>query len=133
MSQERRRKILVIDDSNLSRNIIRETLEKSGFEVYLAESGEKGLAEVAARVPDLILLDVVMPGLSGWEACLRLKQAAPKKAVPIVIVTSKNAPQDMLHSFESGADEFLNKPVPPEDLVKMINRLLGSEKFKPEP
>ena len=126
-------KILVIDDSALSRKVIQEPLEKNGYKVQLAESAEAGLRAVTKRAPDLILLDVLMPGLSGWEACLELKRAAEKKAVPVVIITSKNAPQDMLKSFESGADEFIAKPMVAEELLATISRLLSSEKFKPAP
>src|SRR5689334_5381113 len=80
-------KILVIDDSDLSRKIISDTLKKNGYAVCLAPSADKGLEEVPEFKPDLILLDVVMPGMSGWEACLKLKQAADKKHIPVVIMT----------------------------------------------
>ncbi|MBI4376387.1 MAG: response regulator [Elusimicrobia bacterium] len=129
MSHPAQKRILVIDDSALSRSVLQEALEKKGFRVTLAENGEKGVTLVLQDAPDLILMDVVMPELNGWETCLRIRKAALSKAIPIVIMTSKDTPQDMLQSFEVGADEFISKPVALDELFNTINQLLSSEKF----
>ena len=126
------KKILIVDDSALSRSMLKDALEKQGYHINLAEDGEKGLQAVIRDTPDLVLMDVVMPELNGWEACKRIRKAALSRAVPIIIMTSKDTPQDMLQSFEVGADEFLNKPVALDELFVAISRLLGSEKLNSE-
>lgn len=120
------KRILVIDDSALSRQMLDEALKPRGFEVLMASDGEEGFLMFKRTSPHLILMDVVMPQMNGWETCVRIRRAAQSQAVPIIIMTSKNTPQDMLQSFEVGADEFIAKPINLDELFTMIGRLLSS-------
>lgn len=120
------KRILVIDDSALSRQLLEDALKPRGYEVIMATDGEDGFNAFKKTQPHLILMDVVMPQMNGWETCVRIRRAAQTQAVPIIIMTSKNTPQDMLQSFEVGADEFIAKPINIGELLGMISRLLPS-------
>ena len=127
------KKILVIDDSALSRKILEDALVERGFSVTIAEDGQQGLMLLTQQMPDLILMDVVMPNMNGWEACRHMRNVARSQLVPIIIMTSKNTPHDMLQSFEAGADEFLDKPINMDDLFAAIEKLLQRESKVPKP
>jgi CheY-like chemotaxis protein len=118
------KKILVIDDSALSRKTLEAMLVSRGYEVLTAANGEQGLAMIPQALPDLLLIDVVMPELNGWETCSRLRNAAHGETIPVIVITSKNTPQDMLQAFEVGANEFINKPIDEAELVSTVDRLL---------
>lgn|SRR6185312_7860022 len=118
------KKILIIDDSALSRKTLEAMLVARGYEVLLAANGEAGLAMIPTSMPDLLLIDVVMPELNGWETCARLRNAAHGETIPVIVITSKNTPQDMLQAFEVGANEFINKPIDETELVATVDRLL---------
>jgi len=118
------KKILIIDDSALSRKTLEAMLVARGYEVALAANGEQGLAMIPQVLPDLLLIDVVMPELNGWETTARLRGAAHGETIPVIVITSKNTPQDMLQAFEVGANEFINKPIDEAELVATVDRLL---------
>lgn len=126
------KKILIIEDSALNRKILEDALLQRSYQVLTAEDGREGMEKLNKEAPDLVLMDVVMPNMNGWETCKQIRAAAKVQATPIIIMTSKNTPQDMLQAFEVGADEFLDKPVNLEDLYEMIERLLnrGAEEGK---
>ena len=124
MSDAPPKKVLVIDDSALSRSTMETMLAARGYQVTLASNGEDGLKLVPDLKPDLVLIDVVMPQLNGWETCQRLRAVPSGEAVPIIVVTSKNTPHDMLQAFEVGANEFVTKPVNQDELYAVIDRLL---------
>jgi PleD family two-component response regulator len=114
----------VIDDSALSRKTLEMMLVASGYTVVLANNGEQGLAMISQTLPDLLLIDVVMPELNGWETCARLRSVAVGETIPVIVITSKNTPQDMLQAFEVGANEFISKPIDETELIATIDRLL---------
>ncbi len=118
------KKILVIDDSALSRKTLEAMLVAAGYQVALAANGEQGLAMIPQTLPDLLLIDVVMPELNGWETCARLRGAANGETIPVIVITSKNTPQDMLQAFEVGANEFISKPIDEAELIATVDRLL---------
>lgn len=120
------KQILVIDDSAINRNYLNTFLTANGFGVLLASNGEEGLRMIAKHHPDLVILDVIMPNLDGWETCLRMRTAIVNDSTPIIVLTSKNTPQDMLRAFEVGANEFISKPLHEPELLTAVNRLLKS-------
>lgn len=117
-------KTLVIDDTPLNVKLLAELLGVSGYEVDTAASGEEGLAKVVSFGPDLLLLDVVMPGMSGYEVCKKLRAAPETEALPVVLVTALDPEQERVKGLEAGADDFLSKPVNrPELLARVKSRL----------
>ena len=118
------KKVLVIDDSALSRSTMESMFAQRGFVVTLAANGEDGLKLLPEVQPDLVLIDVVMPQLNGWETCQRMRAVPGYESLPIIVVTSKNTPHDMLQAFEVGANEFVTKPVDEAELFAVVNRLL---------
>lgn len=120
-----KKRILVVDDSETSRTFVKQALEGLGYEVAEAADGEQALRKVQERPPDLLIMDVIMPEMTGWDLCARIKGSSDRGQIPIIIITTKDKEHDMLRSFESGADEFLNKPINVDDLASSIDRLLN--------
>lgn len=110
-------KILVVDDSKLVTDIVRMRLSIYGYEVDLAYSGEEALEKVARSVPDLMVLDVQMPGIDGYEVCRRLRSDPALDDLRIIMLTSS---EDKHAAFEAGVDDYLNKDV---DLLNLPNRV----------
>lgn len=112
--------VLVIDDSSLLRNILREELEAEGFEVHLAEDGAIGLTRARDLRPDVVLLDVAGSDLDSHEVCRRLKSDAATAEVPVVLLSTRNELKDKLAGFEAGADDYLAKPFFTKELVARL-------------
>ena len=119
--------VLLVDDSDLIHRHTRPILQAEGYEVVEAWDGEEALALCASRLPDLILTDVEMPKLDGWELCRRIKQDAKTEHIPVVICSSLGAASDLEKGFDLGADEYLVKPVIPEELVGRLQALLATK------
>ena len=117
-------RILVVDDEPAYRHIIARRLTANGYEVLEAGDGEEGLAAVRSHVPDLILLDVIMPRLNGLEVCRRLKGDAMIPFIPIILLTGESAPDDIIAGLDAGADEYLTKPVDQPALVARVRSAL---------
>ncbi len=110
-------KILVVDDSKLVTDIVKLRLEMYGYEVRLAHSGEEALASIAEEAPDLLVLDVQMPGIDGYEVCRRLRDDPSFDDLRIIMLTSSD---DKHAAFEAGVDDYLNKDI---DLLNLPNRV----------
>jgi two-component system, OmpR family, response regulator VicR len=110
-------RILVVDDSKLVTDIVKMRLSMYGYEVRLAHTGEDALDAIAAEVPDLLVLDVHMPGIDGYEVCRRLRDNPALEDLRIIMLTSS---EDKLAAFEAGVDDYLNKDV---DLLNLPNRV----------
>ncbi|HDN80076.1 MAG: DNA-binding response regulator [Chloroflexi bacterium] len=123
-------KILVIDDNEELLRIIRKALEHKGFEVYTALSGKEGLKEFHHVVPDLVILDIMMPGMSGWEVCRELRRIS---SVPILMLTALGEEEHKVRGLEEGADDYLVKPFSTAELVARINALLRRARMPPRP
>lgn len=117
------RLVLVIEDDPDQRRLLQRMLSASGWRVEAAPDGEAGLRLAAERRPDVIVLDVMMPRLNGYQACRRLKAEPATATVPIVIVTTKDQPADEFWAREVGADAFLAKPVDVQQLTELLDRL----------
>ena len=114
------RRILAIDDDLSQRTLIARTLEKSGYKVSTAENGEIGLELARGETPDLILLDVIMPGIHGNEVCKRLKADSRTKDIPVLFLTSLDTPKDVIEQYALGAEVHLTKPINPKELIRQI-------------
>lgn len=117
-------KILVIDDHEETLRVVKFILEQRGYDVVNANSGATGLEMAKEDKPDVILLDVMMPGINGVEVCRRLRADADFDDVPIIMFTAKDQVDDKWAGFEAGADDYLTKPTDPEELDKRIQVLL---------
>ncbi len=118
-------RILIVDDSPTEIRKISTILEKNNHEVLTAENGADGVALARAQQPDLILMDVVMPGLNGFQATRQLTRAQETSDIPVVIVTTKDQETDRVWGTRQGAKGYLVKPVNEESLIKTINGLLS--------
>jgi len=116
--------ILVIDDEQDIRVLIKYNLEKEGFIVSEAGNGEKGLEMAIQQVPDLILLDVMMPGMDGVETCEKLKAIPGLKHTMICFLTARGEDYSQIAGFEAGADDYITKPIKPKLLVSRISAIL---------
>lgn len=125
-------KILVVDDEASARSGLELLLRKQGYEVRLAADGDGALAECAAFQPDLILLDVMMPGLDGFEVCRQLKAKPETRLTPVVLVTGLTDRDDRIEGINVGADDFLNKPIDVSELNARVRSLLRLKSFTDE-
>ncbi len=117
-------RILVVDDTPLNVKLLADLLEVAGYAVATAASGSEGLARVTDFEPDLVLLDVVMPGMSGYEVCERLRADPRTEALPVVLVTALDPEEERVKGLEAGADDFLSKPVNRAELMARVRSLL---------
>ncbi|HOQ48357.1 MAG TPA: response regulator [Candidatus Kapabacteria bacterium] len=117
--------ILVVDDNKITTKLLRRYLEANGYEAKEAYDGVDCLEKVEERKPDAIVLDVMMPRMDGYETARRLKEQEHTKDIPVVIVTALNDVQNQLKAIESGADDFLSKPIEEKLLIAKV-KLLSS-------
>jgi len=120
----RKHLILVVDDDPNSREIVQTFLESRGYRVRTAPNGEAALAAVQAEVPELILLDVMMPGMDGWEVARTLKDHADYADIRVVMMTARSDFSDKQKGLQAGADDYLVKPIQLEDLGTTVKRNL---------
>ena len=124
--------ILVVDDSALDREVLKDELMAVGYQVTTAQDGEEALSVVAAGAPDLLLLDVIMPNLSGYEVCRRLKSDGRTILIPVVMITSLQATEERIKGIEAGADDFLSKPFNRQELLTRVRSLLKLKRHTDE-
>jgi DNA-binding response OmpR family regulator len=118
------RKILVVDDNLDSVLILRSILEAQGFTVCVANSGPDALAQLAREVPDVILLDVMMPEMSGFEVLERIRNKHDTASVPVIMVTAKMQDEDVMTGYQFGADYYITKPCTAKQLLYGIGLVL---------
>ncbi len=116
-------RILVVDDSPTERFFISDLLVKNGFLVSMAESGEDGLAQAKQTLPDLIIMDVIMPGMNGYQATRALSKDDATKNIPVIMCTTKDQETDKVWGLRQGAKAYMVKPVNPDELLKQIRAL----------
>ncbi len=117
-------KILVIEDEAAIREMVDMSLAAAGFEVFQAESGEEGFSLLNEHVPDLILLDWMLPGMSGIDFARRIKKDPLCSDIPVIMLTARGEEEDKVRGLDSGADDFVTKPFSPRELVSRIKAVL---------
>jgi len=118
-------RVLAVDDDHVIRGLLEVNLEMEGHEVVSAVDGSDALAKVAECHPDLILLDVMMPNLNGWEVAERLKRDEATRHIPIVFLSARAMDADVRRGAELGVESYVTKPFDPIDLMELVNRLLS--------
>ena len=120
-----RKTVLVVDDYRPVRSLCRVSLEEAGFRVLEAENGEQALASVQAERPDAILLDIMMPGISGWEVTAALLAERSTDEIPIIFISARTEPSDRIRAYELGAQAYVTKPFDPDVLAETVATVLG--------
>jgi diguanylate cyclase (GGDEF)-like protein len=128
----KKNKILVVDDVPVNVQLLTTYLTSVGYEVVTARDGQEALDQVAATLPDLILLDVMMPKLNGFEVCERLKSDSTTRIIPVIMVTALNEIEDKIKATESGADDFVSKPFNKLELLTRVKSLLRIKQLHDE-
>ena len=119
------RRILVVDDQADNRRILRDLLTSATFEVIEAKTGEEAVTLAEAQVPDLILMDIQLPGIDGYEATRQIKAKPALKTTPLIVVTSYALSGDEAKAFTAGADAYVSKPFSPRALLAKVREFLG--------
>jgi putative two-component system response regulator len=130
--RRRAQRVLVVDDNQDNVVLMRELLGSRGYEVLGAATAEDAQEVIHSQQPDLILLDVILPGKSGYELCRELKDDPVTRLIPVVMITGLTDREDKIRGIEAGADDFLNKPIFPEELFARVNSLLKLKEFTDE-
>ena len=119
-----RQRILCVDDERLNRTIVRDMLSSARFMVLEAENGEEALNILKQHKIDVILLDINMPGMSGFDVCRRIKADERTRHIPIIMITALTATEDRIKGIEAGAEDYINKPFSEAEVLARINMLL---------
>jgi DNA-binding response OmpR family regulator len=117
--------VLVVEDDPVILELLSLNFSMEGFDVRTAEDGEVALAEVAAQHPDVIVMDIMMPKVTGLEAVARLKADDATAGIPIILLSAKAQSSDVQAGLDAGADDYVTKPFEPSDLVDRVERLLA--------
>lgn len=117
-------KILVIEDDPSLTELIKYNLEQESFSVKIEMDGEEGLLSAQTELPDLILLDWMLPNLSGIEVCRRLRRGKSTKNIPIIMLTARSEENERIRGLDTGADDYITKPFSPKELVARIKAIL---------
>lgn len=126
--------ILVIEDEPAIQTLLQYNLTQAGYETTIVESGEDGLTEIAYRIPDCILLDWMLPGLSGLDFCRHIRKNEKFRTIPVIMLTARGEETDMLRGLDHGADDYITKPFSPKNLLARVQALLrrsNPERYQP--
>jgi two-component system NtrC family sensor kinase len=126
MVTEQRKTILIVDDESIMVSVLQRHISNAGFDYDVATNGQEALDKINAQLPDLVLLDLMMPGLNGFETCRRIRANEKTKKLPVIIVTALHSQSDSSDAATCGANEFLTKPVEGTLLAKRLRHYLGS-------
>lgn len=124
-----RKNILVIDDDPELVRLVEYALAQEDYEVYKAYDGQDGLRQVNILRPDLVILDIMMPGMDGWEVCRRIRE---KSDVPILMLTAKRREEDIVRGLDFGADDYLTKPFSVKELLARVRAILRRAAWRPQ-
>ncbi len=128
-----REKILVIEDDEDIGELLEYNLKKEGYQVVRALTGEAGLKAAGAKSPELILLDIMLPGIDGLEVCKKLKREAKTELIPIIMLTAKGEESDVVAGLELGAEDYITKPFSPKVVVARIRAVLRRRESEAKP
>jgi DNA-binding response OmpR family regulator len=121
-----KKKILVVDDSRTALFMVTTILRKERYELVTASDGEQALEMAAAEHPDLILMDVIMPRKTGFEACRELKRREDTKAIPVILVTTRGEGENVEAGFQSGCNDYVTKPINAQELLTKVRDHMGA-------
>ncbi len=125
MEEERQPRILIVDDDPVIVRLLQINFRLEGYEVDTASRGEEALGKVREHRPDVVVLDVMMPGLDGWEVCRRLKENPEVRHVPVIFLSARAQDEDRQRGYALGVDEYVTKPFDPAHLVEIVQRALA--------
>jgi CheY-like chemotaxis protein len=120
-----RKKILIVDDSATIHMMVRMVLGKDRYILLTANDGQEAVEQARAHKPDLVVMDVVMPRMTGFEACRALRQQEATKDVPIILVTTRGEPESVQRGYESGCSDYVTKPINGLELLTKVQSCLG--------
>jgi len=129
---EEKTKILIIDDNLTNIHVLMDHLNEAGYKTLIAENGEIGIKRAIYAVPDLILLDIMMPGIDGFETCRQLREHEKTKSIPIIYMTALSSTQDKIKGFQSGAMDYITKPFHKEEVLARIETHITLQRQKRE-
>jgi CheY-like chemotaxis protein len=115
-----KKKILVVDDSKTALFMVTTILKKTPYDIVTAHDGQQAVQVAEAERPDLILMDVVMPHMTGFEACRELKQREQTRSIPVILVTTRGEEENVENGFESGCNDYVTKPVNAQELLAKV-------------
>jgi len=127
----RKKKILVVDDEKELTSLVSLHMKMAGYEVLIASTGEKALDISREEKPDLIILDLMLPKIDGWEVCKQLRQDVATQDIPVIMLTARTQTEDKLKGFEAGVDDYVTKPFSPRELVARVKRVLARAETAP--
>jgi len=125
-------KILIVDDVPSNLDLLGHILKRKGLEVFIANTGEKALELISRSMPDLILLDIMMPGIDGFEVCERLKTDENAKGIPVIFITALSGTEDIVRAFTAGAADYITKPFHEKEVVSRITTQLKLKRAQDE-
>ena len=125
--------LLIVEDDEATRDALGRRLERRGYTVLIAVDGQQALSIGRSAKPDLILMDLAMPGVDGWDATAHLKMDSETRHIPIIILSAHARPNDRHQAFAAGGDDFDTKPVDFDRLIEKIERLLGAKDPEADP
>jgi twitching motility two-component system response regulator PilH len=117
-------RVLIVDDSPTEMQLLTSIMEQHGYDVITADNGEEGVAMAKASLPDVILMDVVMPGMNGFQATRQISKAQETAHIPVIIITTKDQETDRIWGLRQGAKDFLTKPVQEGKLLTTVRSLV---------
>ncbi len=119
------KKILVVEDNPVNRSLLEEVLQAHGYEVLIAKNGEEGIEKAKAEQPDLILMDIYMPGMDGYEAARNIRDDPASSSIKIIAVTSLAMKGDRERILEAGFEAYMSKPIDTRALARLVKEMLG--------
>ncbi|MCA1841449.1 MAG: response regulator transcription factor [Actinomycetota bacterium] len=114
-------KVLVVDDDPAIRRVLQTTLELDGYEVSMAADGEEALATVSGSIPDLVILDVMMPRMDGFDVLAKLRESQETAKVPVILLTARSSAEDQWEGWQKGVDYYMTKPFDVEELLRFMD------------
>ncbi len=126
MAIEQRKKILIVDDERLTRAVLQHNVILAGYDVIVASNGREAMQKIQEVTPDLIVVDLVMPDMNGFEMLRRIRSNKETMQTPVIVVSALQSQTDIEEAKSSGADDYLTKPIKPEEFIKHVKKYLGS-------
>ena|SRR3990167_2968695 len=120
-----RKRVLIIDDDRAFAKLVKTNLTRQGYDALAALDGQTGMHLATFKKPHLIILDVILPDIKGWDVCAKLKEDSRTKDIPIIFLTVKDSPEDIRAELEAGAIAHLTKPVSNQELLDQVGKILG--------